>query len=235
VGDRRGEGGRAVVQLEDAPGGGPGGAEVTDLEPVGGAEHGQVPLCGEVPAPDGLAAGDPPADFVEAAHVQQEPRSRDAQPGVGPHVRVRQQVEPAGDRAQAPGVEPLRPGLGDELRGQVRVTGGDVVGHGVPGGPGGRRPRRGPAMQGGHDGRLREGQLVTEQFAEQPVVAEPPPPGVDRAEEDAGALRAVEEGCGVRATGDRPARLGREPAQDGGAQDELPQVGREAASTPVPR
>ena len=52
---------------------------------------------------------------------------------------------------------------------------------------------------------------MTEQLAEQPVVAEPPPPGVDRAEEDAGTLRAVEEGCGVGATGDRPARLGREP------------------------
>jgi hypothetical protein len=57
-------------------------------------------------------------------------------------------------------------------------------------------------MQGRHDGRLREGQFVAEQLAEQPVVAEPPPSGVDRAEEDACALRTVEEGGGVGTTGD---------------------------------
>ena len=79
----------------------------------------------------------------------------------------------------------------------MHVTGGDVVGHRVPDRPDLGRPRRGPAVERGNDCRFGEGQLVAEQLAEQPVVAEPVPPGVDRAEEDAGALRAVEEGCGV--------------------------------------
>jgi hypothetical protein len=179
----------------------------------------------------GLGREQAPLDVVEAADAGveraregQEVGPQESEDRVGGEPRLRQRVDPLLQDPELAGHE-----LGvlvafDDLRGEVEVVARHRVAEGRFREVVRQVPTAGAAVETGDLVGVAPSQVLPQEVGEQPVVTEPAPVVVERKEEEVLALQALQHRLPAVVPGDRVAERAAQPVEDGGPEQEPPDI-----------
>ena len=163
---------------------------------------------------------------LQPAGRQRDRGADQVRPRFGPGFAVRDAGELIGRRRATRRLDDLadRQPVDDDVGGQLPVAGVGGVAHRVGEPAVALMPAGGLSVQGGHPGRRLAPQPATQYLREQRVVAIPPAP--DRLDQRVGVRQRPQDAAGLVVAGQLGGGFGVDLLQDGGAQQQLADLGR---------